>query len=103
MGASITDVEVTRLRGLHAEFRARMDALLTEHDYLIVPCAPVSRLAVGADHSGARGQILRYTAPASLAGMPVVALPIGDGAGVQLVAARGADARLVAYAAQIRA
>jgi len=33
--------------------------------------------------------------------MPVVALPVGDGAGVQLVAARGADARLVAYAAQI--
>lgn len=100
-GASITEAEVGRLRGRHAEFRARMDALLGEYDYLIVPCAPVSRLVSGADNSGARGKILRYTTPVSLAGMPVVALPAGDGAGVQLVAARGADARLVAHAAQI--
>ena len=100
-GASIAEAEVARLRARHVEFRARMDALLAEHDYLIAPCAPVTRLAAGADHSGARAQILRYTAPVSLAGMPVVALPVGDGAGVQLVAARGADARLVAYAAQI--
>ncbi|HEX4075869.1 MAG TPA: amidase [Candidatus Acidoferrales bacterium] len=102
-GALIADAEVARLRGRHAEFRARMDALLGEHDYLIVPCAPVSRLTVGTDHSGARGKILRYTTPVSLAGMPVAALPIGDGVGVQLVAARGADARLVAYAAQLAA
>jgi Asp-tRNA(Asn)/Glu-tRNA(Gln) amidotransferase A subunit family amidase len=98
-GASITQAEVERLRSRHAAFRARMDALLGAYDYLVVPCAPVSRLEVGADHSGARGKILRYTTPVSLAGMPVVALPVGDGAGVQLVAARGADARLVAYAA----
>jgi aspartyl-tRNA(Asn)/glutamyl-tRNA(Gln) amidotransferase subunit A len=80
-----------------------MDALLVEHDYLILPCAPVSRLTVGADHSGARAQILRYTTPISLSGMPVIALPAADrdGAGVQLVAARGADAQLVAYAARL--
>jgi Asp-tRNA(Asn)/Glu-tRNA(Gln) amidotransferase A subunit family amidase len=102
-GASITDAEVERLRTRHAAFRARMDTLLAAHDYLIVPCAPVSRLVAGANNSGARGKILRYTTPVSLAGMPVVALPVGDGAGVQLVAARGADARLAAYAAHIAA
>jgi aspartyl-tRNA(Asn)/glutamyl-tRNA(Gln) amidotransferase subunit A len=102
-GASITDAEVERLRARHAAFRARMDALLAAHDYLMVPCAPVSRLVAGADNSGARAKILRYTTPMSLSGMPVVALPAHDhdGAGVQLVAARDADARLVAYAAQI--
>jgi aspartyl-tRNA(Asn)/glutamyl-tRNA(Gln) amidotransferase subunit A len=102
-GASIAAAEVDRLRERHAAFRARMDALLSAHDYLIVPCAPVSRLTVGADHAGARAKILRYTTPVSLAGMPVVALPADnrDGAGVQLVAARDADARLVAYAAQL--
>jgi len=102
-GASITEDEIQRLRTRHAEFRSRMDALLAEYDYLILPCAPVSRLTVGADHSGARGKILRYTAPISLSGMPVVALPAAnrDGAGVQLVAARGADARLTAYAARL--
>jgi Asp-tRNA(Asn)/Glu-tRNA(Gln) amidotransferase A subunit family amidase len=36
----------------------------------------------------------------SLATAPVVTLPEGDGSGVQLVAARGADARLLAFAAQ---
>ncbi|HTX14648.1 MAG TPA: amidase [Candidatus Baltobacteraceae bacterium] len=102
-GAAITAEELEHLRARHAAFRARMDATLREHDYLIVPCAPVSRLAVGVDHSAARGRLLRYTAPASLGGMPVVALPADnrDGAGVQLVAARDADARLVAYAAQL--
>ncbi len=102
-GASITETEVERLRARHVAFRARMDALLAAHDYLILPCAPVSRLVAGADNSGARGKILRYTTPVSLSGMPVVALPAHDrdGAGVQLVAARDADARLVAYAAQI--
>ncbi|MGC2330525.1 MAG: amidase, partial [Candidatus Acidiferrales bacterium] len=60
-GASITDVEVERLRALHAAFRAKMDALLSAHDYLILPCAPVSRLVAGADNSGARAKILRYT------------------------------------------
>jgi Asp-tRNA(Asn)/Glu-tRNA(Gln) amidotransferase A subunit family amidase len=102
-GASITESEVERLRARHAAFRARTDALLAAYDYLILPCAPVSRLDAGADNTGARGKILRYTTPVSLTGMPVVALPADDrdGAGVQLVAARGADARLVAYAAQL--
>ena len=104
-GASITETEVERLRARHVEFCARMDALLAAHDYLILPCAPVSRLIAGADNGGARGKILRYTSPVSLSGMPVIALPAHDrdGAGVQLVAARGADAELVAYAAQIAA
>ncbi len=102
-GVSVTNAEVERLRARHAAFRARMDALFAVHDYLILPCAPVSRLIAGGDNSGARGKILRYTTPISLSGMPAVALPAHDrdGAGVQLVAARDADARLVAYAAQI--
>jgi Asp-tRNA(Asn)/Glu-tRNA(Gln) amidotransferase A subunit family amidase len=55
----------------------------------------------GADHSKTRSTILRYTTPMSLAGTPVVTLPSEDGAGIQLVAARGADARLLAYVAQL--
>jgi aspartyl-tRNA(Asn)/glutamyl-tRNA(Gln) amidotransferase subunit A len=68
-----------------------------------MPCAPVSRLAAGADHSQVRQRILRYTCPFSLAGLPAVSLPgelIGAplGTGVQLAAAPGADAALLAYA-----
>jgi Asp-tRNA(Asn)/Glu-tRNA(Gln) amidotransferase A subunit family amidase len=102
-GASLTPAEVSEFRRRHAAFRDRMDAILREHDFLIAPCAPVARLAVGADHSNTRRAILRYTTPASLAGVPVVTLPASGGAGVQLIAARGADAKLLAYAAQLGA
>jgi aspartyl-tRNA(Asn)/glutamyl-tRNA(Gln) amidotransferase subunit A len=100
-GASIDPSEVSRLRGGHAEFREQMDKLLCDYDFVIAPCAPVTRLTVGADHSGARGKILRYTAPFSLAGSPVVALPGPAGAGVQLAAARGDDARLLSFAVHL--
>jgi Asp-tRNA(Asn)/Glu-tRNA(Gln) amidotransferase A subunit family amidase len=61
----------------------------------------VSRLLAGADHTDTRRAILRHTTPQSLAGVPVVTLPAAGGAGVQLIAARGADAKLLAYAASL--
>jgi Asp-tRNA(Asn)/Glu-tRNA(Gln) amidotransferase A subunit family amidase len=97
-GASIPEAEIEILRQRHTEFRERMDTLLREYDYLIAPCAPVHQLLAGADHSQARRIMMRYTLPISLSGMPVVTLPTQTGAGVQLIAARGADARLLAYA-----
>jgi Asp-tRNA(Asn)/Glu-tRNA(Gln) amidotransferase A subunit family amidase len=81
-----------------------MAELLARFDGLMLPCAPVSRLVAGADQSAARGRILRYTTPFSLAGLPVVALPgerigAGLGTGVQLAAAQGEDGTLLAFAA----
>jgi Asp-tRNA(Asn)/Glu-tRNA(Gln) amidotransferase A subunit family amidase len=104
-GASLRDEELASLRQRHVEFRSRMDALLDEHQLLLMPCAPVTKLEAGADHSQTRARLLRYTTPVSLAGMPVVTLPYlrnGQPAGgMQLVAARQADARLVALAARL--
>jgi Asp-tRNA(Asn)/Glu-tRNA(Gln) amidotransferase A subunit family amidase len=100
-GAAISGVEIEALRKRHAHFRDRMDALLRDFDFLIAPCAPVYELLAGTDLSNVRGTILRYTAPMSLAGTPVVTLPASTGAGVQLVAGRGADAKLLAYAAEL--
>jgi Asp-tRNA(Asn)/Glu-tRNA(Gln) amidotransferase A subunit family amidase len=77
-----------------------MDHLFQEFDFLILPCAPMSVLEVGIDHSQTRPKILRYTTPASLAGTPTVALT-SPGGGVQLIAARGSDARLLAFAASL--
>jgi aspartyl-tRNA(Asn)/glutamyl-tRNA(Gln) amidotransferase subunit A len=102
-GASISAADLDQFRARHAAFRDRMDALLHEHDFLIAPCAPVCRLVAGADHTNTRRAILRHTTPESLAGVPVVTLPAEGGAGVQLVAARGADVRLLAYAAVLGA
>jgi Asp-tRNA(Asn)/Glu-tRNA(Gln) amidotransferase A subunit family amidase len=100
-GASIPVTEIASLRKRHDEFRERMDNLLREYDFLIAPCAPVHELIAGADQTHARRTILRYTVPMSLAGVPVITLPTRMGAGVQLIAARGADARLLVYAAEL--
>jgi aspartyl-tRNA(Asn)/glutamyl-tRNA(Gln) amidotransferase subunit A len=100
-GASLPSGEIERQRGRHAEFRERVDALLCEHDFLLLPCSPMSRLEAGKDHSETRMKILRYTVPLSLAGTPVVTLPFAGGAGMQLVAARGEDAKLLAFASVV--
>jgi Asp-tRNA(Asn)/Glu-tRNA(Gln) amidotransferase A subunit family amidase len=96
-GESIAVDEIARLRARHTAFNLQMDALFAKFDFLVVPCAPVSALPAGADHSEARRIILRYTTPMSLAGVPVVTLPRAQG-GVQLIAQRGHDAALLRYA-----
>ena len=100
-GATLSVDEIESWRAKRAAFSSRMDALLREHDFLIAPCAPVCKLAAGADHRVTRQLILRYTTPVSLGGYPAVTLPAEGGAGVQLVAMRGADARLLAFSAAI--
>jgi len=104
-GASLSDETVYSLRRRHAAFRDRMDLLLAEHQLLLMPAAPVAKLPAGADHSQTRARFLRYTTPVSLAGMPAVTIPfLQDGkpsGGMQLVASREDDARLLAIAALV--
>ena len=106
-GASLSDTEIAALRTRHAAFKHRMDILLTEHQLLLMPCAPVVKLEAGADHSQTRSRLLRYTTPVSLAGMPAITLPyLKEGkpaGGMQLVAAQEDDARLLALAAKLGA
>jgi Asp-tRNA(Asn)/Glu-tRNA(Gln) amidotransferase A subunit family amidase len=99
-GASLSAATIEDLRKRHVVFRGRMDQLLQQHEFLMLPCAPMTTLPVGADHSATRLKILRYTTPASLAGTPAVTLA-AKGGGVQLVGARGSDARLLAFAASL--
>jgi aspartyl-tRNA(Asn)/glutamyl-tRNA(Gln) amidotransferase subunit A len=101
-GASIQPAEIASLRQRHRSFRARIDALFAEHELVMLPAAPLARLDAGADHSQTRGRILRYTAPFSLAGCPVVTIPCTAG-GMQLAAARGSDEMLLQLAAQLGA
>ncbi len=104
-GAAIGDLEIDDLRKRQAKFRVRMDTLLAEHELLLLPAAPVTRLSAGADHSQTRTRLLRYTTPISLAGMPAVTIPFkddeGKAGGMQLVAAREDDGRLLRIAANI--
>jgi aspartyl-tRNA(Asn)/glutamyl-tRNA(Gln) amidotransferase subunit A len=98
-GSRFSTAEIAALRRRHEAFRARMDELFAAHELVLLPTAPVSRLAAEADHSQARMRLLRYTTPFSLAGVPVVTLPCRAG-GMQLAAARGCDERLLHFAAQ---
>jgi Asp-tRNA(Asn)/Glu-tRNA(Gln) amidotransferase A subunit family amidase len=98
-GLSLSERKLAESRARLAVFCSRMDELFRQCDFLLAPCAPVSRLMAGADHSASRRLILRYTTPMSLPGVPVLTLPAPGGAGVQLIGARGDDARLLAFAA----
>jgi aspartyl-tRNA(Asn)/glutamyl-tRNA(Gln) amidotransferase subunit A len=104
-GASLEPDELAQLHQRLAGFRASTYALFETFDYLLLPCAPMSSIAAGADHSATRSRILRYTSPISLAGLPVVTLPLRrDGVavgGVQLVGPMGSDASLLALSASL--
>ena len=99
-GARIEVGEIAALRLRHEAFRARIDALLAEHEILLLPASPVAKLPAGADHSETRARLLRYTTPFSLAGVPVVTVPCSLG-GMQLAAARGLDEALLRFAGEL--
>jgi len=101
-GRSLAGDEIQKQRARHAAFRARVDALFEKYDFLLLPCSPLGQLRAGEDQTETRSRILRYTVPLSIAGTPVLSLPFAGGAGMQLAAPRGADRRLLAYAAQLR-
>lgn len=101
-GARIAPAELAALRQRHAAFNLRMDDLFAEHQLLLLPCAPVARLAAGADHSKTRVRLLPYTTPFSLAGVPAIAIPCAIG-GMQLAATRGLDEPLLQLAARLGA
>jgi Asp-tRNA(Asn)/Glu-tRNA(Gln) amidotransferase A subunit family amidase len=105
-GAQLTADELSGYRSRLAEFRAEMAGLFARCDFLVCPCAPVSRLVAAEDQSNTRATILEYTTPFSLCGLPVVSLPgeiIGAslGTGIQLVAPAGEDAALLAFVREL--
>jgi Asp-tRNA(Asn)/Glu-tRNA(Gln) amidotransferase A subunit family amidase len=105
-GASITADQLQNLHHRLEVFRSQMSSLFQQVDLLLIPCAPVSKLFAGKDQSHIRKAILRYTTPASLAGLPTVTLAgeaIGAalGTGMQLIAAPMHDAALLAFAASL--
>jgi Asp-tRNA(Asn)/Glu-tRNA(Gln) amidotransferase A subunit family amidase len=95
-GASISSEQLANLRNQLTAFRASTHALFEAADYLLLPCAPISALIAGDDHTQIRARILRYTAPISLAGLPAVTIN-----GLQLVGPLNSDAMLLALSAAL--
>jgi len=101
-GAAVSPQELKTLHTQRSLFCDRMAQLFGRFDYLLLPCSPMPALLAGADHALTRPRILRYTAPMSLAGLPVVTLPgfaASKDCGLQLVAPPGGDAALLALSA----
>ena len=99
-GSSITDDEVKELRLRRLAFNQRIGALFDQFDFLLLPAGPISSLENGADHGAVRAKALRYSAPASVAGLPCLALPNQKG-GCQLLGSAGGDAKLLAFATRL--
>jgi Asp-tRNA(Asn)/Glu-tRNA(Gln) amidotransferase A subunit family amidase len=104
-GASILPAELAQLHYRMDEFKAATYALFEAFDYLLFPCAPMSLIAAGVDHAATRPRILRFTTPISLAGLPVVVLPMVragvPAGGIQLIGPMGSDAALLALSASL--
>jgi Asp-tRNA(Asn)/Glu-tRNA(Gln) amidotransferase A subunit family amidase len=96
-GACLTAAEIREWRTKQETFVRQTAELFTRFDFLLMPALSVPHLVAGANHAEARPRILRYTTPGSLAGLPAVVLP-AQPVGMQLMAARGRDAELLAFA-----
>ncbi|MES2631941.1 MAG: amidase [Pseudomonadota bacterium] len=107
---------VSLFAAMHAihELRARMQALFSRHDFLLLPATAALPWPIGQSHPatidgqtvGPRGHAV-FTAFANAAGLPAIAMPHGEvnglPTGIQLVARPGADMALLALAQQFEA
>jgi Asp-tRNA(Asn)/Glu-tRNA(Gln) amidotransferase A subunit family amidase len=99
-GSSLAEDEIKKQYLRRSAFNQSVGALFDKFDFLFLPAAPVSSFENGADHNPVRDRVLRYTTPASLPGLPCLALPNKKG-GCQLLGPFGGDAKLLAFATRL--
>lgn len=112
-GGAITSVALVQAQVKRADFGTAMDRLLAEYDYIISPTTSVPAFGAGLELPEGSG-LQRWTEwagfsyPINLSQQPAATLRCGftpDGlpVGLQIIAARGADARVLSAAAAIEA
>jgi amidase/aspartyl-tRNA(Asn)/glutamyl-tRNA(Gln) amidotransferase subunit A len=79
-------------KAVNARLQALLSSLWAEYDFLVLPATPCVAPSAAGCTQAVRDRILRFTTPMSLAGLPVlsipVALPGGLSTGLQIVAPR---------------
>jgi len=105
VASRVSDDDVAAARAVRAEWRLRLSEVLADGTVLVMPAASGPAPAVDADLAEARASTLRLTAPAGLAGLPVVVVPgahvQGFPLGVAFVGGAGRDRELLALAGQL--
>lgn len=88
--AEFDDHALEGAASVQRRIRRSFDDFFRTHDFLVLPCAPFPALTREQCTPEARRAMLACTAPASLAGLPVLTLPVraadGLSLGLQLVA-----------------
>lgn len=98
-----TDAALAEAEAVRERFTAEVDAALANHDVLALPTMPdfPLRVAEAADTRAVLG-MTAFVRPFNLSGHPALTLPLGSPeglpVGLQLIAAKGADAYLLAAA-----
>ncbi|HEX4765987.1 MAG TPA: amidase [Lichenihabitans sp.] len=107
-GARLGAVDYLRAMDARAGFGRRMDALLGRFDILVSPACAVTAFAAGAEVPPGSGlsrwiEWAGFSFPLNLSQQPAVSVPCGRirglPVGLQIVGARGADARVLGFAA----
>jgi amidase/aspartyl-tRNA(Asn)/glutamyl-tRNA(Gln) amidotransferase subunit A len=82
--------KIAHARSTAAQVRAAFDTFFLSHDFLVLPCAPIPALTKAQCTPETRRAILTFTAPASLAGLPCITVPVpleaGLTGGLQIIA-----------------
>lgn len=108
MASHVTSAAVAVQRVVRSKFEARMRTFVALGDVLALPTAPGPaplRSATPAEIDQVRSRTLALTAPAGIAGLPQVTIPVWrvDGApmGLSLIGRRGSDEALLALAVKL--
>ena len=99
VGLKYRGIDYARARDVQREWTAFLAGLLGEEAVLVAPTTPVPATVIGDREGSVLGRLMsRLTAPFNLAGVPVLAVPVGKlgglPVGMQLVAAPGRESLL---------
>lgn len=85
----LAPAQLAAARATFERVRTTFADFFRQHDFLVLPCAPMPALTKAECTPAARRAILTFTAPASLAGLPCLTVPVAlDGgltAGLQII------------------
>ncbi len=88
-GAALTSAQIDAANAACAAVRRRWTQVFLGYDFLVMPVAPCAALTKAECTPANRQRILALTAPASVAGLPVLTVPVplpdGLSAGLQVV------------------